>query len=141
MRRVVNAIPDNWPLALHLAEGARHTVQSPSAYLGYRILKGMGRPGEVLRPMPASDLRLTGHYVDHELVQHLEDDCAARIRRVERGEPRRLLISIGGAGVQAEIVTEVIRHCAPLFREESAVLFLNVGHHRHVLNLSDKNVG
>jgi len=135
MRRVVNAIPDNWPLALHLAEGTRHTVQSPSAYLGYRALKDMGRPGEILRPMPASDLRLTGHYIDHELVQHLEDDCAARIRRVERHEPRRLLISIGGAGVQAEIIAAVLRHCAPLFREERVVLFLNVGHHRHVLDL------
>ena len=29
--RVVNAIPDNWPMALHLAEGSIHTVQTRSA--------------------------------------------------------------------------------------------------------------
>jgi hypothetical protein len=34
MTHVVNAIPDNWPMALHLSEGAIHTVQTPSAYLG-----------------------------------------------------------------------------------------------------------
>ncbi len=132
MHHVVNAIPDNWPLALHLAEGAVHTVQSPSAYLGYRLLKDMGRPGQTLRPMPASSLRLTGHYVDHELVHHLEDDSAARFRRIDSGAPRRLLISIGGAGVQAEITIAILRHCAPLFREGRAVLFLNTGHHPRV---------
>ena len=31
LTRVVNAIPDNWPMALHLAEGAMHTVQTPSS--------------------------------------------------------------------------------------------------------------
>ena len=41
MTHVVNAIPDNWPMALHLSEGAIHTVQTPSAYLGYRALRGM----------------------------------------------------------------------------------------------------
>jgi hypothetical protein len=51
MTHVVNAVPDNWPMALHLAEGAIHTVQTPSAYLGYRTLRGM-RKGEVLSPMP-----------------------------------------------------------------------------------------
>ena len=27
MKHVVNAIPDNWPMALHLSEGSIHTVQ------------------------------------------------------------------------------------------------------------------
>jgi len=133
-RRVVNVIPDNWPLALHLAEGSLHTVQSPSAYLGYRLLKDMGPPGQSLRPMPSSSLSLTGHYVDHELVAGLEEDCGHRIRRLDEGAARRLLVSIGGAGVQAEIIAETIRRRAPLLREGQAVLFLNVGHHRIVLD-------
>ena len=37
MEYVVNAIPDNWPMALHLAEGSIHTVQTHYAYQGYRI--------------------------------------------------------------------------------------------------------
>ena len=32
MKYVVNAIPDNWPMALHLAEGSVHTIQTHQAY-------------------------------------------------------------------------------------------------------------
>ena len=38
LTHVVNAIPDNWPMGLHLSEGAIHTVQTPFAYLGYKML-------------------------------------------------------------------------------------------------------
>ena len=41
MENVVNAIPDNWPMALHFAEGSIHTVQTHYAYQGYRICNGM----------------------------------------------------------------------------------------------------
>ena len=41
MKYVVNAVPDNWPMALHLAEGSLHTVQTYSSYYGYRTLHGM----------------------------------------------------------------------------------------------------
>ncbi|MBQ2470009.1 MAG: hypothetical protein II514_02365, partial [Ruminococcus sp.] len=73
MKYVVNAIPDNWPMALHLAEGSIHTIQTHQSYLGYRILNGMQK-GDVLKPMPPESLVYTGHYVDHELVANLEDD-------------------------------------------------------------------
>ena len=36
LTHVVNAIPDNWPMGLHLSEGAIHTVQTPFAYLGLK---------------------------------------------------------------------------------------------------------
>ncbi len=32
MQYVVNAIPDNWPMALHLSEGAVHLVQTRQSY-------------------------------------------------------------------------------------------------------------
>ena len=32
MKNVINAIPDNWPMALHLSEGALHTVQTYNTY-------------------------------------------------------------------------------------------------------------
>ena len=41
LTNVVNAIPDNWPMALHLSEGAVHTVQTQSSYMGYKVLRGM----------------------------------------------------------------------------------------------------
>ena len=58
MTHVVNAIPDNWPMALHLAEGAIHTVQTPSSYLGYHQLRGMD-PKRQLRPMPLDAITST----------------------------------------------------------------------------------
>ncbi|MBQ3866454.1 MAG: hypothetical protein II776_06085, partial [Clostridia bacterium] len=69
-QRVVNAIPDNWPMGLHLAEGAKHTIQTPSSYLGYKSLRGMAK--EPLKPMPQGSLYFTGHYIDHELVVNIE---------------------------------------------------------------------
>ena len=43
MKYVVNAIPDNWPMALHLSEGSVHTIQCHNSYMGYRILNGMNK--------------------------------------------------------------------------------------------------
>ena len=131
MRYVVNAIPDNWPMALHLAEGSVHTIQTHQSYLGYRILNGM-QGKDILRPMPADDLVYTGHYIDHELVANIERDCQARMLRKRSGEPMRFLLTIGGAGAQRELFEAVIRHLLPAVREGRAALYVNVGDYRKV---------
>ncbi len=129
--RVVNVIPDNWPMALHLSEGSIHTVQTPSSFLGYKMLRGMDRK-RILKPMPEGSLFYTGHYVDHELVSHIEADCTARLERLRSGAPRRYLLSIGGAGAQQKLMEDVIRHLLPQVKERKAALFINVGDHRNV---------
>ena len=94
LTNVVNAIPDNWPMALHLAEGAIHTVQTPSAYLGYKQLRGMDGK-HVLEPMPEGAVRYTGHYggagaqskLFADIIEHL-------IPYVRRGEAA-LFINVG----------------------------------------------
>ena len=131
MKYVVNAIPDNWPMALHLAEGSVHTIQTRQSYLGYRILNGM-RKSQVLLPMPADSLVYTGHYVDHELTANIETDCAARLARKEKGEPMRFLLTIGGAGAQRELFAAVIRHLLPEVWEKRAALYINVGDYQNV---------
>ena len=131
MKYVVNAIPDNWPMALHLAEGSIHTVQTEQCYQGYRILNGM-KGKEVLRPMPADSLICTGHYIDDELVKNIETDCAARVQRKRSGAPIRFLLTVGGAGAQREIFAAVIRHLLPAVKKGKAVLFVNVGDYRNV---------
>ena len=108
--RVVNAIPDNWPMALHLAEGAVHTVQTPSAWLGYKMLRGMDAKRQ-LKPMPEGTLFDVGHYVDHE---------------------RRYLLSIGGAGAQQKLFEDIIRHLIPDIRAGKAMLLVNTGDHFEV---------
>ncbi len=131
MKYVVNAIPDNWPMALHLSEGSVHTIQCRNAYLGYRILNGMEKE-KVLRPMPQDSLVYTGHYIDHELVKDLEADCAARVARRKNGKPMRFLLTIGGAGAQKEIFAAIIRYLLPLIRSGKAALYVNVGDYRNV---------
>lgn len=131
LTHVVNAIPDNWPMALHLAEGSIHAVQTPGAYLGYKELRGMW-PGRVLKPMPDDAIAYTGHYVDHELVANIEADCAARRERVLGGGPVRYLLSVGGAGAQSELFCAICEKLLPYVRRGEAVLFVNVGDHRKV---------
>lgn len=131
MKYVVNAIPDNWPMALHLAEGAVHTVQTHQSYMGYRILNGFEKK-KILKPIPAEDLVYTGHYVDHELVASVEHDCDARIRRKRDSEPMRFLLTIGGAGAQRELFAAVIKYLIPAVRTGKAALYINVGDYRAV---------
>ncbi len=131
MKYVVNAIPDNWPMALHLAEGSVHTIQTRQSYMGYRILNGM-QGKKVLRPMPPESLVYTGHYVDHELTANIEADCGARLRRKREGEPLRFLLTIGGAGAQKEIFAAILRHLLPAVKSGKAAVYVNVGDYKNV---------
>lgn len=139
MTHVVNAIPDNWPMALHLAEGSIHTVQTPSAYLGYHQLRGMD-PTRQLNPMPEGSLFYTGHYVDHELVSNIHADCERRRTRVQDMGPVRYLLSVGGAGAQQDLFAAIITHILPYVRAGAATLFVNVGDHRNVWEALKKEV-
>lgn len=131
MKHVVNAIPDNWPMALHLSEGSLHTIQTHSSKIGYQILNGFHKK-KTLMPMPQEDIVYTGHYIDHELVSNIERDCDARIRRQEKGEPIRFLLTIGGAGAQKEIFVAIIKYLMPFIRSKKAVLYINVGDYKNV---------
>lgn len=130
MKNVINVIPDNWPMALHLAEGSLHTVQSPSSYFGYKILRGMAK--KELKAMKNEDIEEVGHYIDHELLEDLEGDCQKRIERIEKGKALRLLLTIGGAGAQKEIYEKIIDKMMPLVKAKKIVLYINVGDHKKV---------
>ena len=133
MKRVVNAIPDNWPMALHLAEGSIHTVQTHQAYQGYRILNGM-EGTKILKPMPKGSLVYTGHYIDAELVDNIETDCDERIKRYTAKKPMRFLLTIGGAGAQKDIFVAIIKYVLPLIKKDRVALFVNVGDYLNVWN-------
>ena len=137
--RVVNAIPDNWPMALHLAEGATHTIQTRSAWLGYKALRGMDKK-RTLRPMPEGSIVYTGHYVDHELVANLEADTARRLDRIDRAKPMRYLLTVGGAGAQQRLFADILRTLLPEVEAGRAALFINVGDHRNVWERLEQEV-
>jgi hypothetical protein len=140
MTNVVNAIPDNCPLGFHLSPGALHTVQSASAYLGFRTLKDMSNKGVTASGVPAAEIACVGHYVDHELVANAEEDCTARLDRMRNQKPRRLLISVGGAGAQQPLFEALAGNILPLVREGKAALFMNFGDHRKVWDRLRKRV-
>ena len=127
LTHVVNAIPDNWPMGLHLSEGAIHTVQTPFAYLGYKMLNGMAKTP--LHGMGEEDLYEVGCYVDHELVSNVEKDVKARLARRENNEPLRILLSVGGAGAGAKQFLAMIQHLLPYVKTKKVALFLNFGDH------------
>jgi len=139
MTHVVNAIPDNWPMALHLSQGALHTVQTPSSYFGYRTLKGFDKK-RILKPMGNDDIVYTGHYIDDELVRNIEKDCAARTDRLRHNKPIRFLLTIGGAGAQGNYFAELIKTLIPYIKSCRAVLYLNIGDYSNVWNFFTQKI-
>lgn len=131
MTKVVNAIPDNWPMALHLAEGSLHTIQTKNAYWGYRTLNGFAGD-KVLNPMPMSDIVYTGHYIDDEIVRNIEEDCKKRCDRASNGKPIRFLLTIGGAGAQGEFFAKIIQTLMPYVIQKKACIYVNCGDYVNV---------
>jgi hypothetical protein len=83
-----------------------------------------------MKPVPAEALFYTGHHVDHELVENIEVDNAARLRRMRAKEPRRFLVTMGGAGAQRELFKAIIEHAIPLIQKNKLALFVNLGDHK-----------
>ena len=140
-KAVYNLVLDNWPVAFWLAEGAGHYIQSPSAYYGYRTLAGFTEDDRILKPIPEESIQQVGHYIDHELVSNIEVDCSERLSRAASGEPRRFLISMGGAGAQRELFKSVIEHLLPRIKKNQAALFVNLGDHRGNLDWIMQQLG
>jgi hypothetical protein len=130
MTNVEDMMFDNWPMAFQLTEGAKHGIQSPSGYYGFRVMRGFDETNRIMNPVPPDAIHYTGHHVDHELVENIEADCAARLRRMRNHEPRRFLVTMGGAGAQRELFKAMIEHCIPLVKKDQAALFVNLGDHR-----------
>ena len=130
LTHVVNAIPDNWPMGLHLSEGAIHTVQTPFAYLGYKMLNGFAK--KPLKGIPESDLKMVGRYVDHELLVNLEEDNKKRLERIKNNKPLRILLTVGGAGAGFDMFLGMVKHLLPYVKENKVSLFINFGDHEDV---------
>jgi hypothetical protein len=130
MTNVVDMMFDNWPMSFQLTEGAKHGVQSPSGYYGFKIMRGFDEKNRTMKTIPPEALYYTGHHVDHELVENIEVDCEARMRRMKDKQPRRYLLTMGGAGAQKELFKAIIEHCIPLIKKDKVTLFVNLGDHK-----------
>ena len=139
MTHVVNAIPDNWPMGLHLSEGAIHTVQTPYAYLGYKMLNGFDK--KPLKGIPEKDLKMVGCFVDHELLVNLEEDNRLRKERFATGKPVRILMTVGGAGAGFDMYVAMIKHLLPYVNEGKVALFINFGDHEGIYHKLNQALG
>lgn len=139
MTHVVNAIPDNWPMALHLSEGAIHTVQTSFGYYGYKRLDGFDKKRH-LKHIPDDQIKYVGHYVDHEIVSSLENDTAKRLDRLENNAPIRILLTVGGAGAGQKQFMEILKHLLPYVKENKVALFINFGDHLKVYEYLCKEI-
>lgn len=128
---VVNAIPDNWPMALHLSEGAIHTTQTSFAYNGYKMLDGFDKK-RLLNSMSDKDIVKVGNYVDHELLVNLEEDNRLRKERIESARPLRILMTVGGAGAGFNLFLDMVKHLMPYTKAGKVTLIINFGDHKHV---------
>lgn len=139
MTHVVNAIPDNWPMALHLSEGAIHTVQTSFGYYGYKRLDGFDKKRN-LKHIPDDQIKYVGHYVDHEIVSNLEEDTSYRLKRLENNEPIRILLTVGGAGAGQKQFMEILKHLLPYVKQDKVALFINFGDHLKVYEYLCKEI-
>lgn len=136
---VVNAIPDNWPMALHLAEGSIHAVQTAYAYNGYKMMNGFSK--HPLKGIPSKDLKMVGRYVDHELLVNLEEDNELRIDRARNGKPMRFLLTVGGAGAGFDQFLAMVKHLLPYVEQKRAAVFINFGDHDDVFKKMQQALG
>lgn len=130
LTKVVSVVPDNFPLAFHLAEGSLHAVQSPSSYMGYRTFLGMGKGMDIDHCLPSKDIMMAGHFVDHEIVSNIDIDCEKRLERLQNKEPRRFLLTMGGAGAQVMKFADIIHTCKSYITDKKAAFFINMGDHK-----------
>ncbi|MBR0140322.1 MAG: hypothetical protein IJM17_08575, partial [Firmicutes bacterium] len=138
LTHVVNAIPDNWPMALHLSEGAIHTVQTDFAWLGYKMMNGFAKTP--LKGIPGDELKMVGRYVDHELLKDLEEDNRARQARANGAGPLRFLLTVGGAGAGYSQFLSMVKHLLTHVNAGRAAVFINCGDHKDVLEKLQKDL-
>lgn len=120
---VVNLVVDNYPQWFLVVPKTLNITQGPVNYQSYL------RMG-----VPASELRLAGHWCPADLVKNIGTDCNRRIARAKDSgnKPRRLLIPVGGAGAQKSFIINFIEAVEPWIRRGKLQLFLNAGDHKHM---------
>lgn len=112
-KKVINLVVDNHAQHFNAVPGAINAVQAGAlgvayAKLGYQTV-------------------LAGHWVGKRLVDGIRSDTARRMQRIRAKKPRRLIISIGGAGAQEEFISKILGTLQPGMTEGAWQVVLNCG--------------
>jgi len=102
------------------------------------MLNGMAK--KPLKGLSETELFDVGHYVDHELVANVEKDVEARVKRILNKEPKRILMSVGGAGAGAKQFLAMLEHLLKYTKEKKTALFINLGDHLDMWEYLNKKI-
>ncbi len=105
----------------------------PNAYCGYKTRRGMDK-NNILKPMPKGSIYEVGHFIDDELVLSIDKANKARITRINDGRPLRYLLTVGGAGSQLDLFSNIIKELLPIVKKNNACIYINVGDHKNILD-------
>ncbi|MCC6276113.1 MAG: hypothetical protein IT569_09665 [Leptospiraceae bacterium] len=117
--KIVHLVPDNFPQFYLLVPKAMNLVQSPSSYMKFI---DMGVPKE--------NLAVAGHWVSLDVAANAVKDSERRIKRIQKKNPKRLVLPIGGAGAQKKYILEFLKELVPKLQNKEIYLFLNAGDHK-----------
>jgi hypothetical protein len=121
---VINLVVDNFPQWFLVVPKTLNLTQGP---VNHQSFLRMG--------VPPHQVKLAGHWCPIGLVQNINDDCNARIKRAKLGcsqKPLRLLIPVGGAGAQKTFINGLLKCIQHLVKAGQIELFLNAGDHHHM---------
>lgn len=119
--KTVHLVNDNAPMPFIIVPGAINLVQSPSMYASMLELG-----------VPADQLEIAGHWVPQTMARETPKNSELRLARISKGLPRRLLLSIGGAGAQLGLTSKILKHLAPHIKDGSCSVFINAGDHHDI---------
>jgi hypothetical protein len=120
-RRVINLIPDSYPQHFFVVPGALSVTQNEESR---QALLALG-----VRPENAIT---AGHWVPEELAENAIADGEARLSRLRRAAPLRLLFSVGGAGAQSAYLEALFDLLSAQTRKGRLRLIINTGDHAKV---------
>lgn len=112
-RKVINLVVDNYAQHFNAVPGAINAVQAGAlgaayAKLGYQTV-------------------LAGHWCDKRMVDGIHSDTARRMKRIRANAPRRLVISVGGAGAQDAFMVQLLNALQPGMASNGWHVVLNCG--------------
>ncbi|MBW7857110.1 MAG: hypothetical protein H3C43_02135 [Leptonema sp. (in: Bacteria)] len=122
LTNVINIIPDTYSKYYMLSPNSLNLVQTESSYQSYISMN-----------VPKTEVRFVGHFVPRNIVESVVFDSENRILRRQQKRPMRCLLSLGGIGLQIDLMRQLITKLLPILEDTKSQtklhLLINTGEH------------
>lgn len=122
LQHVINLIPDTYSQYYMLSPNSLNLVQTESSYQNYISMK-----------VPKNEIQFVGHFVPRNIAESVIFDSENRILRRQQKRPLRCLISLGGIGLQIDLIKLLITKLLPVLEKNQSSprlhLLINTGEH------------